>query len=275
LSRESTTEASGALQSNDEDEDDDNTDRPDNHVVTGDDHTAGVGTRSYASPEQMSGSDYDSSTDIYSLGIILFEMCYRMTTGMERNICLSRLRKMTFPDDWDSSVGASFTTLRELITNMVSPNPPERPTASSVARHIQSLFEFTILDERRHRGRSGVLLLRVEAERRDNALARTLDAIQEASTSLMSLETPSVDNGDDNEQQQKRGPAQVLQYGLCNSEDEDDDRMSPNEPAIMEFALKYEGCGSELADKLLQRPEIFKVRQVSTGNGSNRKNSSA
>jgi hypothetical protein len=28
------------------------------------DHTAGVGTRSYASPEQMNGSDYESSTDV-------------------------------------------------------------------------------------------------------------------------------------------------------------------------------------------------------------------
>ena len=45
------------------------------------DITAGVGTRSYASPEQMKGgSEYDSSTDIYSLGIILFEMCYPMYT---------------------------------------------------------------------------------------------------------------------------------------------------------------------------------------------------
>jgi serine/threonine protein kinase len=46
----------------------------------GTDNTAGVGTRSYASPEQMSGSDYDSSTDVYSLGIMLFELCYPMYT---------------------------------------------------------------------------------------------------------------------------------------------------------------------------------------------------
>ena len=45
-----------------------------------DDNTAGVGTRSYASPEQMKGSDYGASTDLYSLGVILFEMCYPMCT---------------------------------------------------------------------------------------------------------------------------------------------------------------------------------------------------
>ena len=53
-------------------------------VVLGDgENTAGVGTRSYASPEQMKGSDYDSSTDIYSLGLILFELCYPMYTVSE------------------------------------------------------------------------------------------------------------------------------------------------------------------------------------------------
>ena len=48
--------------------------------LLGGDITAGVGTRSYASPEQMKGSDYDSSTDVYSLGIMLFELCYPMYT---------------------------------------------------------------------------------------------------------------------------------------------------------------------------------------------------
>ena len=59
--------------------------RPSTLGCDGGDNTAGVGTRSYASPEQMNGSDYDSSTDVYSLGIMLFELCYPMYTV---SICL-------------------------------------------------------------------------------------------------------------------------------------------------------------------------------------------
>jgi len=46
----------------------------------GADFSAGIGTRAYASPEQQKGSNYDSSTDVYSLGIMLFELCYPMCT---------------------------------------------------------------------------------------------------------------------------------------------------------------------------------------------------
>jgi len=42
--------------------------------------TAGVGTRSYASSEKMNVSDYDASTDVYLLAIILFELGHSMNT---------------------------------------------------------------------------------------------------------------------------------------------------------------------------------------------------
>jgi serine/threonine protein kinase len=58
----------------------------------GGDNTAGVGTRSYASPEQMSGSDYDSSTDVYSLGIMLFELCYPMYTVRNFDFLATQVR---------------------------------------------------------------------------------------------------------------------------------------------------------------------------------------
>jgi serine/threonine protein kinase len=56
------------------------------------DNTAGVGTRSYASPEQMKGSDYDSTTDVYSLGIMLFELCYPMHTVSDSSYSTFSLR---------------------------------------------------------------------------------------------------------------------------------------------------------------------------------------
>jgi translation initiation factor 2-alpha kinase 4 len=47
--------------------------------------TIGVGTPFYCSPEQLkAGMHYDQKVDLYSLGIILFEMCHPITTGMER-----------------------------------------------------------------------------------------------------------------------------------------------------------------------------------------------
>ncbi|KAI2490744.1 protein tyrosine kinase [Fragilaria crotonensis] len=77
----------------------------------GEENTAGVGTRAYASPEQIKGSDYDNSTDIYSLGFILFELTFRMSTGMERHIMFSRLRQGVIPDEWATNVAGSFPFL--------------------------------------------------------------------------------------------------------------------------------------------------------------------
>ncbi|KAM6984939.1 interferon-induced, double-stranded RNA-activated protein kinase-like [Aplochiton taeniatus] len=47
------------------------------------DHTANTGTPLYMSPEQMENK-YDEKTDIYSLGLILFLLLWKMETAMER-----------------------------------------------------------------------------------------------------------------------------------------------------------------------------------------------
>ena len=204
--------------------------------------TTNLGTRSYASPEQTNASDYDSSTDIYSLGIILFELCYPMYTGMERSVCLTNLRAHKFPADWNKEVGTLFPTLQPLITSMLNTIPNERPTSLEVAEMVQSILgEFTILSLDKEHGPE-IILLRVEAAYRDDALGHTIKLIKSLSV-----------NGDGS-------PVEVAQYGLRSS-------SSGDQPtAIMEFAIQSafpKTSGRELVSQLSKRPEIFKVRQVS------------
>lgn len=223
---------------------------------TREDHTAGVGTRSYASPEQMNGSDYDSSTDVYSLGIMLFELLYPMSTSMERQKCLSRLRERTVPEDWENAVGKAFPSMQDLLICMLSGNPSDRPTADSVARHVQNVLgEFTILslDKHHYNNIPDMVLLRIEAEHRDNALQHTMQLIRDESIAA-------------------DAPVDIVQYGMRSSSTSAAGNDKP--AAIMEFALRYSSSvaegrashhrsASDLVRKLEGRAEIYTARQVS------------
>lgn len=64
--------------------------------------TARVGTHTYASHEQLRGKAYDKSTDIFSLGVMLFELCHSsFATMMERCQVLQDLRdRHILPQMW-------------------------------------------------------------------------------------------------------------------------------------------------------------------------------
>ena len=47
-------------------------------------HTGNLGSHFYMSPEQISGKKYNQKVDIFSLGIIFFELHYPFHTEMER-----------------------------------------------------------------------------------------------------------------------------------------------------------------------------------------------
>jgi len=184
----------------------------------GGDNTAGVGTRSYASPEQIEGSDYDASTDIFSLGFILFELCYSMFTGMERYIVFSNLRQSQFPESWTNGVAKTFPTVHSLLVNMISINPHQRPSACHVAQEMENILgEFTLLSIDKNFSDRSLLLLRVEATSSDGILAKTMNLIKDCA--------PGV---------------KIEKYGLRGGENK----------AIIEFALSNTGA-SEL-DKILE-----------------------
>ncbi|KAG0215957.1 hypothetical protein BGX28_007183 [Mortierella sp. GBA30] len=94
--------------------------------------TTGVGTVFYVSPEVLHGSAngirYNSKVDMYSLGIIFFEMCYPLATGMERAMTLRNLQKpeIIFPKEFPmDKMGAQAQVIRLLLNH----NLKERPNS--------------------------------------------------------------------------------------------------------------------------------------------------
>jgi serine/threonine protein kinase len=169
------------------------------------------------------------------LGVILFELLYSLTTGMERSICLGQLQQSTFPKDWDDLVGRGFPTLQPLIQSMVSVNPDDRPSVANVVSHVEEIlseYTFTSIDESKHQG-PGMILLRIEAQQAADVLNQTILAIHKAAAP---------------------NDVSVVQYGLRSSTD--------GTAAIMEFALHYSGDAAELAAVLQTRPDIYKARHV-------------
>ncbi|EGC30773.1 hypothetical protein DICPUDRAFT_9913, partial [Dictyostelium purpureum] len=92
-------------------------------------HTSAVGTLTYSSPEQKKGL-YNEKTDIYSLGIILFELYFPLTTRMEKARVLSDLRNGIFP----KSFAQKYPQVADLILQMMKSNPDERPSASDILK---------------------------------------------------------------------------------------------------------------------------------------------
>lgn len=91
-------------------------------------HTAYVGTHLYMSPEQINGQGYNYKVDIYSLGIILFELLIPFVTEMERITTLIKLRKSVFPKNFNND----YPSEHKLLNMMLDENPNKRPTTLGI-----------------------------------------------------------------------------------------------------------------------------------------------
>ncbi|KAF2069944.1 hypothetical protein CYY_008741 [Polysphondylium violaceum] len=92
-------------------------------------HTSAVGTLTYSSPEQKKGL-YNEKTDIYSLGIILFELYYPFSTRMEKARVLTDLRNGVLPKQFLQK----YPKVSHWILFMMKLNPDERPSASDILK---------------------------------------------------------------------------------------------------------------------------------------------
>lgn len=154
--------------------------------------------------------------------------------GMERNIVLSQLRQRNFPESWQTGVAITFPTVHSLLKAMLSTQSSDRPSAETVASHVESLLEeYTVrsLDRKRHH-KDGSTLLRVEAKAVEGILAQTIQRIKDAA--------PNVE---------------IVQYGL----------RGQDSKAVMEFALSNDSEVSlgRIFEELRSSSDIHVVRQIS------------
>ena len=87
-----------------------------------------VGTKLYSSPEQdgSTNGDYDERTDIYSLGLIFFELWYPFRTNYDRIEQLTKLKEGVVPGKFAESHPRQW----KLISSMIQRNLQDRPTAT-------------------------------------------------------------------------------------------------------------------------------------------------
>jgi translation initiation factor 2-alpha kinase 4 len=103
--------------------------------------TKDIGTKLYTAPEISSNAtgSYDTKVDMYSLGIIFFEMCYQFGTLMERIEVLNDLRdNCKLPEALNSP---ARQTQRTMVDWLVSHDPNERPSCLELLQSDKWPFE--------------------------------------------------------------------------------------------------------------------------------------
>ncbi|KRZ59453.1 Eukaryotic translation initiation factor 2-alpha kinase 1 [Trichinella nativa] len=91
-------------------------------------HSKAIGTSLYASPEQLKLSTYDNKTDMYSFGIIVYEMYFPFQTAMERAVHIGRLRQQSIAEDFQQKWPAG------IVSQLIQQQPALRPSAAELIR---------------------------------------------------------------------------------------------------------------------------------------------
>ncbi|KAF2750068.1 kinase-like protein [Sporormia fimetaria CBS 119925] len=108
---------------------------PSSNHTDGGDMTRSIGTALYVAPELRStvAGNYTDKVDMYSMGIIFFEMCYPLKTAMERDYVIRQLRerKHSLPPDFETPEKALQGSI---ITSLINHRPSERPSCAELLR---------------------------------------------------------------------------------------------------------------------------------------------
>jgi eukaryotic translation initiation factor 2-alpha kinase 4 len=95
--------------------------------------TMGIGTYYYMSPEQETQMNYNQKTDMFSLGIIIFEMYAGMRSVMERDKAFRYIRtNFKVPPEYFDKIHKNAVAM---IEKLVSQNPDDRPNADELLKN--------------------------------------------------------------------------------------------------------------------------------------------
>ncbi len=94
-----------------------------------------LGTFGYMAPELATvNSSYDSRADMYSLGVIFFEMCFPLNTGSERKSWFEKGLKYYPPEMPEIFNEERLQPQRDIIIQLLNPDQTRRPTADVLLR---------------------------------------------------------------------------------------------------------------------------------------------
>mmetsp|Transcript_1869 Transcript_1869/g.2764 ORF Transcript_1869/g.2764 Transcript_1869/m.2764 type:complete len:750 (-) Transcript_1869:17-2266(-) len=142
-------------------------------------HTIGVGTVSYAAPEQMSSKRYGPESDIYSLGLILLELFCHFGTEHEKQMAFHSCRKGKVPDD----LNENFPEIASLILKCTKKCPSDRPSASDIQQSAHFAHSASEILQRNEIGR-----LREELQKKEFELKQKDNVIKEKDELILKLQ---------------------------------------------------------------------------------------
>mmetsp|Transcript_21748 Transcript_21748/g.21465 ORF Transcript_21748/g.21465 Transcript_21748/m.21465 type:complete len:434 (-) Transcript_21748:43-1344(-) len=89
-----------------------------------------VGTPLYLSPEQEDGLFYDEKVDIFSIGLILFELCNKLVTNHQKIQGFQDLRNGYLPEEVEENMKPEA----KLLLKLTNTDPSQRPSASDILK---------------------------------------------------------------------------------------------------------------------------------------------